>query len=145
MSSGATYVKVTFTCVYIGKIFEILLLKNSEPEKFKCIWKFPGLMQNQDCESGIGWAQRRYQIYIFRENSGQWLRWTMLPWASCLEWSYKFASLNINIISFTFADFENRFRFHNGNELPPPEPFTGSNKSYPSRNPRNQGVYSSVG
>ena len=45
---------------------------------------------------------------------------------------------------FVFTDFENRFRFHNANELPPPEPFSNSSKTYPSTNP-SKGPPSSTG
>lgn len=34
-------------------------------------------------------------------------------------------------------DFENRYRFHSSNELPPPEPFNNCSKTYPSRSTRN--------
>lgn len=60
---------------------------------------------------------------------------------------YKLDSYNayyeFKVVFYQFlVEFENKFRFHNGNELPPPEPFTGSNKNYPSKNPRHQGMYS---
>ena len=46
------------------------------------------------------------------------------------------------IIQFcTIAEFERQFQFKQIGQLPPPDPFVRTAKSYPSKNPKNPGMY----
>ena len=52
-----------------------------------------------------------------------------------------FGAYNIIIQFCTIAEFERQFQFKQIGQLPPPDPFVRTAKSYPSKNPKNPGMY----